>query len=96
VEWPNRLDPKGSTRDFEELEAFNRRLEQDCVRTHFELTSLLAADEQAAAEMTFQLTFCRAVRGAQDGLRGNLALFSWIEHERIVRQHLYISFAAQR
>jgi hypothetical protein len=57
VEWPNRLDPNGSTRDFEELQAFNRRLEQDCVRRHFELASLLAADEQVAAEMTFQLTF---------------------------------------
>ena len=93
VELPNRFDQKGSTRDFEEIQAFNRRLERDCISRRFELTTLIESGGQAVAEIVFQLTFEDGALGALDGLRGNLALFSWLDHGRIVRQHLYLSFA---
>jgi ketosteroid isomerase-like protein len=93
-EYPNRLTPKGATRDLRALQESAERGQQVVASQRYEVRHLLAQGDHVAAEVDWSATLKVAVGSLPVGgtMRATLAVFFTLREGRILSQHNYDCF----
>ena len=94
VEFPNKLQPAGATRDLAALKIAGERGRAIIARQAYEVVSLIEDGDRVAVEAIFRATFKMDVLGLPQGqtMTARFAMFFEMKDGRIARHHTYDCF----
>jgi ketosteroid isomerase-like protein len=94
VEFPNKLLPKGATRNLADLRAAGERGRAIVERQTYEVVSIVESGNAVAVEAIFRATFRVDILGLPKGetMTARFAMFFTMQDGRIARHHTYDCF----
>jgi len=94
VEFPNKLLPKGATRNLADLKAAGERGRAIVERQTYEVVSTIESGDAVAVEAIFRATFKVDMLGLPKGqtMTARFAMFFTMQDGRISRHHTYDCF----
>jgi predicted ester cyclase len=94
IEWPNKLAPNGAERDLAALRAAGERGRAIIESQRYEVTGLIAQDDQVAVEAIFRATFKVDLPGLPRGelMEARFAMFFEMKNGKIRRHRTYDCF----
>jgi ketosteroid isomerase-like protein len=94
IEWPNKLNPNGVTRNLEQLREAGERGRQIVARQWYEVVSIVADGDMVAVETIFRATFRIALPDLPAGevMEARFAMFFEMSDGRIRRHRTYDCF----